>query len=330
MPRLPDDILQRYERAGEIAAKVREEAKLTIKEGMPIIKICEQVEEMTRKMGGKPAFPCNVSINEVAAHYTSPPNDVRKIPEGGVVKIDIGVHIDGYIADTATTVCLNPEYEEMVHASVAALERAIKMIRPRLEISKLGAEIQNVIERHGFKPISNLTGHQLGRYIVHTGRSLYNVSHFSLDKIQEGNAYAIEPFVTVPKATGRVKDGFDAYIFRLAKKKLPRNAEEKRLFKSIEAEHKTLPFAERWLKSYGLTEDYRSTFSRLLSSKRLKSYPILVEASGQCIAQSEHTVYVNKNRAVVSRTPALARFRGKMPWTDPLPYVRCPTTVARR
>ena len=108
---LPEEIVQKYRQAGRIAAEVREFMKRTVSEGMPIIDVCEKTEALVHQKGGKPAFPCNVSINELAAHYTSPPRDDKKVPPGSLAKIDIGVHVDGYIADTAVTVCFNREYE---------------------------------------------------------------------------------------------------------------------------------------------------------------------------------------------------------------------------
>ena len=111
---IPSEDLKKYQIAGKIAKEVREEIKKTVKEGMPLIDICEKVENWIRAKGGKPAFPCNVSINEIAAHYTSPLNDQQIVPEKAIVKIDIGVHVDGYIADTATTINFNPEYFDMI------------------------------------------------------------------------------------------------------------------------------------------------------------------------------------------------------------------------
>ncbi|UCC32833.1 MAG: M24 family metallopeptidase, partial [Candidatus Bathyarchaeota archaeon] len=102
---LSEEALQKHEQAGKIASEVREEMRRRIRVGMPIIDVCERTESLIRVKGGKPAFPCNVSVNEIAAHYTSPPKDKRMIPGDSLVKLDIGVHVDGYIADTATTIC---------------------------------------------------------------------------------------------------------------------------------------------------------------------------------------------------------------------------------
>ena len=297
MPVLNREALEKYEEAGRIASKVRERMRSVVKEGMRIVKICEEAEEAIRRMGGKPAFPCNVSVNEVAAHYTSPLGDERTIPEGSIVKIDIGVHVDGYIADTAVTVCFNPEYEEMVQTSQIALETAIRTIRPGIFTSELGSKVQRVIESRGFKPISNLTGHQIGRYMIHAGKSLPNVSHVSFRRIREGEVYAIEPFVTTLEAEGKVIEGNEAHIFRFLKRKNPKQRESKKLLRFIEKNFRTLPFAKRWLKKYGVLDE--SAFMDLLESRCLLAYPVFVEASGKYVAQFEHTVYIDKDGPIV-------------------------------
>ncbi|RJS86528.1 type II methionyl aminopeptidase [Candidatus Bathyarchaeota archaeon] len=291
------EALEKYEEAGRIASKVRERMRSVVKEGMRIVKICEEAEEAIRRMGGKPAFPCNVSVNEVAAHYTSPLGDERTIPEGSIVKIDIGVHVDGYIADTAVTVCFNPEYEEMVQTSQIALETAIRTIRPGIFTSELGSKVQRVIESRGFKPISNLTGHQIGRYMIHAGKSLPNVSHVSFRRIREGEVYAIEPFVTTLEAEGKVIEGNESHIFRFLKRKNPKQRESKKLLRFIEKNFRTLPFAKRWLKKYGVLDE--SAFMDLLESRCLLAYPVFVEASGKYVAQFEHTVYIDKDGPIV-------------------------------
>jgi len=297
LPVLNREALEKYEEAGRIASKVRERMRSAVKEGMRIVKICEEAEEAIRRMGGKPAFPCNVSVNEVAAHYTSPLGDERTIPEGSIVKIDIGVHVDGYIADTAVTVCFNPEYEEMVQTSQIALETAIRTIRPGIFTSELGSKVQRVIESRGFKPISNLTGHQIGRYMIHAGKSLPNVSHVSFRRIREGEVYAIEPFVTTLEAEGKVIEGNESHIFRFLKRKNPKQRESKKLLRFIEKNFRTLPFAKRWLKKYGVLDE--SAFMDLLESRCLLAYPVFVEASGKYVAQSEHTVYIDKDGPIV-------------------------------
>jgi len=292
----PADIKEKYYRAGKIAAEVRELMKRSVSEGMPIIDICEKTEALIRQRGGKPAFPCNVSINDIAAHDTSPPNDKRTVPPSSLVKIDIGVHIDGYIADTAVTVCLNPDYEDMVAAAEAALNTGVKTIRGGLFISQFGSAVQRTIQAHGLKPVSNLVGHQVAKYEVHvSGRSLPNVSVASMSRIVANEVYAIEPFVTLRNAAGKVGSGTEAHIFRYAKQKPLRSEHAKKLCDFIIENFHTLPFTERWLQNVVPLDKYRAAFSELLSSKTLMAYPIFVEVSGKPVAQAEHTVLVTKD-----------------------------------
>lgn len=294
-----EEALEKFRLSGKILRETREEVRNFVHEDMPIIEICEKAERLIREKGGKPAFPCNVSINEIAAHYTSPPNDNRRIPRKSIVKVDIGVHVDGYLTDTAVTICFNPEYKSLVDTAEQALKTAINSIHPEMSTSKLGAIIEKTIKSHGFKPISNLTGHQVGRYLVHAGTSLPNVAQLSFSKIKLSEVYAIEPFVTLPDAVGRVEDGEEATIFRFLKSKSLKNPYAKQLLKHIEENFRTLPFAERWLQGIVPKGHYREAFRELLSSKALMGYPIFVEVSRKPVAQAEHTVLIVEDGCVI-------------------------------
>ena len=288
------EALEKFRLSGKILRETREEIKLFVRESMPIIQVCEKAEALIREKGGKPAFPCNVSINEVTAHYTSPPNDTLRIPEKAVVKVDIGVHVDGYVTDTACTVCFDPEYSSMQSTAEHALKAAIDNIHSGMPISKIGEIIEKSIKNRGFKPISNLTGHSVGRYLIHAGTSIPNVAQLSLAKVKAGEIYAIEPFVTLPDAVGRVEDSPEVTIFRLIKTKSLKNPYAKQLLKYIEDNFKTLPFAERWLKGVGPADQHHEAFKELRKAKVIMGYPVFVEVSRKPVTQAEHTVLVKE------------------------------------
>jgi methionyl aminopeptidase len=293
------EALEKFRLSGKILRETREEMKDFVREGMPIIEICEKAEALIRKKGGKPAFPCNVSVNEITAHYTSPPNDERKIPEKSIVKVDIGAHVDGYVADTALTVCFNPEHRSLVETAEQALKTAIANIRPNMPTSTIGGLIENIVKSRGFKPISNLTGHSVGRYLIHAGTSIPNVSQMSFSKIHLGEVYAVEPFVTLPDAVGKVEDTEEVTIFRLVKPKSVKSSHAKTLLRYIEENFRTLPFAQRWLENVVPKEHYHVAFGELLASKAIMGYPVFVEASRKPVAQAEHTVLVIEDGCVV-------------------------------
>jgi methionyl aminopeptidase len=294
-----EEELKKQQYACKIAREVREEIRKTVREGMPIINICEKVETLTREKGGQPAFPCNVSVNEIAAHYTSPPNDIQAIPEKAIVKVDIGVHVDGYIADTAISICFHPEYVDMVYTAEEALEKAVEILRPGLSIARFGSTIQKLIKRRGFKPVSNLTGHRIRRYLIHAGKSLPNVFNLSTSRINEGEVYGVEPFVTVANALGRVDNSKEAYIFRYSKHKSLKDPYAKQILRYIKMNFKTLPFTERWLKKFLSSSRYKNAFSELISSKALIKYPVFVETSRKMVAQAEYTIMIVKDGCVV-------------------------------
>jgi methionyl aminopeptidase len=299
MSEYDEDALAKLRLSGRILRETREEIRGFVRENMPIIEVCEKAESLIKKKGGKPAFPCNVSINEIAAHYTSPPNDTKRVPEKAIVKVDIGAHVDGYLTDTAVTVCFDPEYDSLVETAEKALEKAVESICAGMSTSKLGTIIESTIKSRGFKPISNLTGHSVGRYLVHAGTSLPNVSQIFSSKIKVGVAYAIEPFVTVSNAVGKVEDEAESTIFRFVKSRPQKSPYAKTLSKYIEENFRTLPFAERWLKGVVPAEHYREAFRELLESKTIMDYPIFVEVSRKPVAQAEHTVLIVEDGRVV-------------------------------
>jgi len=289
------EALEKFRASGKILRETREEMRNFVRVNMPIMQVCEKAEALILEKGGKPAFPCNVSINEVAAHYTSPPNDEQRIPEKAVVKVDIGVHVDGYVTDTAFTACFNPEYDIMVNAAEAALQSAIDNLHGDMAISKIGAMIEKTIKNRGFKPIANLTGHSVGRYLIHAGTSIPNVMQLSFAKVKAGEVFAIEPFVTLPDAVGRVENSSEITIFRLVKAISVKNPYAKQLLKFIEENFRTLPFAERWLKGAVPKEQHREAFKELLKTKAVMGYPVFVEVSRKPVTQAEHTVLITEN-----------------------------------
>ena len=299
MPLYDEEALQKFRLSGKILRETREEMRNYVKENMPIIEVCEKTEALIRGKGGKPAFPTNVSINEVTAHYTSPPGDRSVIPENSVVKVDLGVQIDGYVTDTAFTACFNPEYRIMTETAELALKTAIAAITDEVSVGKIGAAVEAAIKNRGYKPISNLTGHSVGRYLIHAGTSIPNVNQISFTKLHAGEIYALEPFVTIREAYGAVEDAPQKTIFRLIKPKAGKTQQAKLLLKFIEENFFTLPFAERWLQGAIPEEKHKEAFKELISTKAITSYPVLVEISRKTVTQAEHTILVKEDGCAV-------------------------------
>ncbi len=295
--------LDSFHKSGDIIARLRKEVPDLVKPGKPALKICEELENRIRELGGKPAFPVNVGINEVAAHYTSPPGDTLTIPPACLVKVDFGVHVDGYLTDTAVTVFFDPKFEPMAHAADEALQNAIRAFRPGVKMSEVGRIVQSTVDRYGFQPIRNLTGHSIERYAIHAGKSVPNVPQMNGERIKEGEVYAIEPFVTLATAGGAVANLAPAHIFRFVKLKGAKNEESRRVLAEIQARFATLPFAARWLEGDFPREVVVRAVHDLIKDRCVGSYPVLVEETGKPVAQAEHTVLVNRNDCTVLTGP---------------------------
>ncbi|MFX0138604.1 MAG: type II methionyl aminopeptidase [Candidatus Hodarchaeota archaeon] len=283
-------IPEEYYKAGNILAKAIEKTKKLIKPGVSLLKICEHVEGEIEKLGAKPSFPANIDINEIGAHYTSPPNDKSVIPENAVVKLDAGSHINGYICDMAITINLGEEkFNSYVEAAEEALAIAIKHIKPGVKVDFIGEIVEKKIKSYDLKPIANLSGHQLRQYNLHAGQSIPSVKSAETGELKINEVYALEPFVTEKTAAGRVKPSNKAYIYQFIKRKknlikfLAQPADE------IRKKFNRLPFCPRWL-----PEKYHASdiIKRLTSIGILHAYPVLVEARNGIIAQAEKTIVV--------------------------------------
>lgn len=287
-------MLEKTEKAASIAQKIALYAKEITKPGVKAFDIAETLEAKIKELGALPAFPINISINEIAAHFTPDVDDSLTIGEKDLVKIDVGAHIDGFVGDTAISIDLSNENGKLIEAAEKALDAAICTARAGVKTNEIGAEIEAAIKGYGFKPIENLTGHAIKQYDLHAGCEIPNVSRQSGDELKEGDIIAIEPFAT--NGEGRVSEGSLVGIFSLIEKIPVRMRESRRLLNYVENNFQTLPFAERWLrKEFNSKLLLHAALKELILIGSLQQYPILKEVGNGLISQAEATVLVEKD-----------------------------------
>ena len=277
-----------YVKAGRVAGEVREMVRGRDWTGKTVYEVCEWVESEIRSRGASCAFPVNTSINEVAAHYTAEPDDPLTVNNGDVVKVDLGAHVDGYIADTAVTVSYNANHDTLVSVAEDALNTAMRLCRAGTKASQVGKAIEGVIKGAGFKPIANLSGHSLDRYTIHAGKTIPNIWSFGGFSLSDNSAYACEPFCTYGDGGGFVRNGQTKNIFALNNRKRTKDEQADRMADYIWNTFNMLPFALRWL-----TDEFGDAapdlLNHLVRKKVVKAYPVLVETHGKVVAQAEHT-----------------------------------------
>ena len=292
---MESEILTKYIKSGEVAAEALDYAKRIVKEGILVVELAEKIENKISELGAKSAFPVNISINDMAAHYHPVINDKLTIKEKDYVKIDIGVHVDGYIGDTAATVRLAGK-DDLIKCSEKMLDNASKIIRPGITIGEIGETIENTSKEFGFNPIRNLTGHSLDRFDVHAGLTVPNIKTDSRYQLREDEVIAIEPFCTT--GNGLVKDSGSPLIFRWIVDRPTRLVEARRILEMARDKFERLPFAKRWIQKEISILKVELALKELLATNALYGYTPLREVSNKPVAQSEHSVIV-KDKLII-------------------------------
>jgi len=291
----PDLTGERYEKhreAGEILAQVRNETAERVEVGASHLEVAAYAEERIRELGGEPAFPVNISIDHEAAHATPTPDDDATFGEE-MVNLDIGVHVDGWLADTAVTVDLSGT-PDLAAAPAEALEAALDVIEAGVETGEIGAEIEAVVDGYGYNPVVNLTGHGLGHWEQHTEPNVPNRGVEQGVELEAGDVVAIEPFAT--DGGGKVNEGSHEEIYSLEREASVRNRQARAALEQIVEEFKTLPFARRWLD----TDRAEMALRRLARNDVVHGYPVLQEQEGCLVSQTEHTVIVTEDGCEVT------------------------------
>ncbi len=294
------DVLDAYRRAGRIAAQALQYGARLITVGTKVSDVLDQVETFITEHGGGIAFPAQASINNTAAHACPPLKDETVFKEGDVVKLDIGVHINGYVGDNALTVYLgdDPDVQRLVEASKAARDAAIALVKAGVTPHQLGEAIQREIAQRGFTPVVNLSGHGLDQYTIHTSPSIPNYPNNDHEPLKAGQVIAIEPFASAGR--GRVHNGDEATLFSLQRVAAVRSPIARQLLERIKG-YNGLPFTTRWLEREFGTGKAKLGLLQLKQAGLLHEYPPLLDAG--LVSQWEHTMLVEEEGCTILTLP---------------------------
>ncbi|MBI2632324.1 type II methionyl aminopeptidase [Candidatus Pacearchaeota archaeon] len=279
-----------WDKAGKIAGDALLVGKKLIKPGARFIEVTEAIENKINELGGKVGFPIQISVNNIAAHYTCIYEDKSVFNEEDIVKLDMGASCEGAVGDTAVTVDLSGKNKDLCKASYSALLEAIKMAKPGVPVCSIGEAVGETIASFGFKPITNLSGHGLNRWIVHDKPTIPNYNNGDKTKLKEGQIIAIEPFAT--DGCGLVAEGVRSFNYKLVKVKPVRNSYARDLMKYISDNFRTLPFSQRWLYTRFNKLEVNVGMNALLREGVIQNYAVLPEKNKGMVSQFEHTIRV--------------------------------------
>ncbi len=292
----PED-LEKLRKAGRVSGEARELGMSLVEEGVKLYDVAQEVEGYIRSHGCGLAFPCNISRNEIAAHYTPSCDDKTVFEVGDVVKIDCGAQLDGFVGDTAGTVEVGTKrYTALIEASKTARNTVAEFIGDGVSLGEIGRAVEMSMARDGFVPIENLCGHQIDRWNLHAGLSVPSYDCGLRDTIKNGMTVAIEPFATDGK--GYVNNGKFGNIVRIARDKQIRDPKAREFIQYVKEEFHEFPFCARSC-DFPDAERHVRTLMRL---GILSGYATLVEAGGGMVSQHEYTFYID-GRGEVTTLP---------------------------
>lgn len=285
------DELALWRKAGKIAHEALMYGASLVKKGANMREVCDRIDKKVVELGAKPAWPSQIGNNNVAAHFTPEPDD-DAVFRDEVVCLDVGAQVDGYVGDNACTIDLSGKHAVMLKASEEALLAAEKMLKPGVKTGDIGKVIQETIMKHGVRPVKNLSGHGISRFVIHDDPVIPNVATTDSVVLEEGMVIAIEPFAT--NGSGMIHEQEQANIFSLLNDKPVRSTYGREVLKFIDEEYGTFPFTTRWLAAkFGLGK-VNLALRDLLNADILHPHAPLVEEDGSVVAVFEHTFLITK------------------------------------
>ncbi len=280
-----------WEKAGNIAQQSLLFGKKLVKPGVTLLSVAHQIEEKIKQLGGHPAFPVNISLDSGAAHFSPKFNDPQTFAGTEVVKLDVGVSVNGAIGDNALTIDLSGNNAKLVKASMDAVAAVEKILKAGVTIGEIGHAIESIIQDAGFIPIKNLSGHSLEPYELHAGITIPNIDTGDDRYLEAGTYLAVEPFATT--GLGEVLEASHPQIFCLEKTAKARTPFARNIIQHCQ-QYNGLPFAKRWLPQLGLELGLKE----ILNNNSCIFYRPLVEKAGGLVSQHEHTFLIKDKKAI--------------------------------
>ncbi|MBI4153053.1 type II methionyl aminopeptidase [Candidatus Woesearchaeota archaeon] len=292
-----EEKIKLFQQSGRISAEVLEFGRKLIKKGAKPLDILDAVEQKTKEMDAACAFPPQISLNDAAAH-SCPDDGDETVLGDDVVKLDVGVHVNGYVTDNAVTVDLSGKWSQLLKANKEALEAALKLAVPGTRVSDIGKTVQDILQSYGYSPVRNLSGHGIGKFQVHTQPSIPNFNTGDSAELAAGMALAIEPFAST--GAGIVYESGEAGVFALEQRKPIRDLISRNVLKHI-GSYNGLPFAKKWLTRTFGSGKTNFALRQLIQHEILHEYPPLLDQQHGIVSQMEKSVIVAEKPIILTR-----------------------------
>jgi len=302
---LTQEQIPSYVKAGEISKQVEAYIRKETSPGMLLIDLANKIDAKIGELGAEPAFPVNLSLNEIAAHYT--PSSKDETIATGLLKVDLGIAIDGFISDRAFSIDLTEdgEFKEMIEINEQILETTLSELTPNSTVSDVGNNMEKNLQNSGkskeFTIIKNLSGHSIDQNQIHAGITISNYNNENKTELK-GKAIAVEPFLTT--GNGLIYEGQTGEIYMLQNEtQQVRDADARKLLKYIKEKYKTRPFCKRWIESVAEDQGFKKinfALRQMSNQKILHNFPVLIEKTKKPVSQAERTLLILEDKIEIT------------------------------
>jgi len=306
------DIVTKYRTAGTIANDVVAAVVAAVKPGIKAVELCalgdNMVEEAVSKIYNKKpkgdekkiekgsAFPTCVSVNNCVGHY-SPlvSEDKIVLQEGDIVKIDLGVHVDGYIAVVAHTVMCGADAEgrkaDVVQAAWQAAELAQRMFKDGATNEEITGMISKVGESYNCTPVEGVLSHQMKKHVIDANKVIIGKAspeqQVQKCTIEKNDVFAID--IVMSTGDGKPKQSelrTTVHKRNLAEKYSLKMKASRSFFSEVNQRFPTMPFTLR----AGDERNWRMGVVECVKHELFTEYPVLLEKEGVFVAQYKFTI----------------------------------------
>jgi len=320
------EVVQKYKAAAEVAHRAMEEVKKLCKAGARIVDLCKAGDAFItaeckkafpkNKIERGIAFPTCVSVNNIAGHFSPLKDDKTVLAKNDVVKIDLGAHIDGFIALVARTVVVDPEGDVTGKAAdvITAAQVAMNAVIHMLQVGKSNEEISEVIKRvaeaYHVNPLEGVLSHQMNRFVIDGEKVIMNKPMVDqrVEKctVEANDVWCIDIVMSTGEGVAREGD-LRTTVFKrsLEKMYMLKLKASRGLLQQINRKCPVLPFT---LRCFDDERQARMGISEMVSHGMVDPYPVLFEKDHEIIAQFKSTVFILPGQTLPAFTPALPEY----------------------
>jgi len=318
LPTIAEDlVVTKYKMSAEIVNKVLKEIMAECKPGCSVRDLCilgdKKLTEETSKSYKKDkkitkgiAFPTCISVNNVICHYTpllSEPDTL--LADGDLVKIDLGAHIDGFIAVAAHTFVLGASAEtpvtgrkaDVIMAAHLASEAALRLVKPGMENTEVTETVTKIGEAFECKPVEGMVSHNLEQNIIDGEKTINNclegqAKDREVHEFKQHEVYAVDVLLSTGDGKNQEKDAKTTVFKKTGLTYMLKMKTSREFFSQVGKSYGPMPFN---LRNCEEEKKARMGVVECVKHQVLQPFHVLYEKEGTFVAQFKFTVLLMPN-----------------------------------